>query len=160
MKLMEDVFLTDSIEIRTTPDKIFEFFSNLVDDESYRAWHPADHVALRWMKGSPWQEGSVVYAEKYFHGKLHKLTFAITKVVPNREIEYVPVSRFLRRYFPKNTFSVRPKSASCVFTATIHLRLPLLPRLLAKKSVEQGLSSVRKHIKDEGENLKKILEAG
>jgi hypothetical protein len=34
----------------------------------------------------------------------------------------------------------------------------LLPRLLAKKKVEQGLSSVRKHMKEEGENLKKILK--
>ena len=159
MKLMEDVFLTDSIEIWTTPEKIFEFFSKLVDDESYRTWHPDDHVAMRWTKGPPWKDGSVVYAEEYLYGKLHKLTFVITKVVPNKEIEYVPVSRFLRRYFPKNTFSIEPKSASCVFIATVHFRLPLLPRLLAKKSVERGLSSVRKHMKEEGENLKRILEA-
>ena len=115
-------------------------------------------MTLRWIEGFPWQEGSVIYAEEYFHWKLHKLTFVVTKVVPNREIEYVPVSRFLRRYAPKNTFSIEPKSASCVFTATVHLRLPLLPRLLAKKSVKRGLSSVRKHMKEEGENLKKILE--
>lgn len=158
MKLMEDVFLTDSTEIRTTPEKIFEFLHNLVDDESYRAWHPDDHVAMHWTKGSPWQEGSVVNAEEYFHGKLHKLTFAVTKVVPNREIEYVPVSRFLRRYVPKLTFAIEPKGAGCVFTATAYYRLALLPRLLAKKKVEQGLSSVRKHMKEEGENLKKILE--
>jgi len=159
MKLMEDVFLTDSIEIRTTPEKVFEFFRSLVDDASYRAWHPDDHVTMRWTKGSPCQEGSVVYAEERMHGKLHKLTFVTTKVVPNRQIEFSPVSWFLRRYFPKNTFSIEPKGDSCVFTATIHIRLPLLPRLLAKKSVERGLSSVRKHIKEEGENLKKILEA-
>ena len=65
MKLMEDAFLTHSIEIRTTPEKIFEFLSNLVDDKSYRTWHSDDHVALRWLKGSPWQEGSVIYAEEY-----------------------------------------------------------------------------------------------
>ena len=47
MKLMEDAFLTHSIEIRTTPEKIFEFLSNLVDDKSYRAWHSDDHVTLR-----------------------------------------------------------------------------------------------------------------
>ncbi|MCK4256769.1 hypothetical protein KAX35_07765 [candidate division WOR-3 bacterium] len=41
---MEDMFLTHSVEIRTTPEKIFEFFFDLVDDESYRAWHPDDHV--------------------------------------------------------------------------------------------------------------------
>ena len=159
MKMMEDVILKHSIEIRTTPEKIFEFLSTLVDDKSYRSWHSDDHVALRWLKGSPWQEGSVVYAEEYFDGKLHKLTFIVTRVVPNREIEYVPVSRFRRRYAPKYTFSVEPKDTSCVFTATVHVRVPLLPRLLAKKRVERGFSSIQKHMKEEGENLKRILEA-
>jgi len=35
----------------------------------------------------------------------------------------------------------------------------LLPRLLTKKKVEGGLSSDRKHMKEEGESLKKILKA-
>ncbi|MCK4256770.1 hypothetical protein KAX35_07770 [candidate division WOR-3 bacterium] len=113
------------------------------------------------MKGSPRQEHSVVYAEEYIHGKLHKLTFVITKVVPipNRRIEFAPVSRFLRRYAPRNTFSIEPQKAICVFTSTAHLRLPLLPRLLARKSVERGVSSAKKHIEEEVENLKKILES-
>ena len=72
------------------------FFLNVVDDTSYRAWHPEDHVALRWIKGEPWEEGSVLYAEEYLHGKLHKLKMLITKVVPNRRIEFAPQSRILR----------------------------------------------------------------
>ena len=156
---MEDVILKHSIEIRTTPEKIFEFLFNLVDDKSYRAWHPDDHVTMRWTKGSPWQEGSVIYAEEYIDGELHKLTFVVTRIVPNREIEYVPVSRFRRRYAPKYTFSIEPTDTGCVFTATVHVRVPLLPRLLARNRVERGLSSVRKHMKEEGENLKKILES-
>lgn len=159
MRMLEDVILKQSTEIRTTSEKIFGFFSNLVDDESYRAWHSDDHVALRWLKGSPWQKGSVIYAEEYIDGELHKLTFIVTRVVPNREIEYVPVSRFRRRYAPKYTFSVESKDASCVFTATVHTRIPLLLRLIAKKKVERGLSSVMKHMKEEGENMKKILES-
>jgi hypothetical protein len=159
MALLEDVTLKDTIEIRTTPEKIFSFLTNLVDDESYRAWHPEDHVALRWLKGSPWEEGSIVYAEEYIHGKLHKLKFLITKVVPNREIEYVPVSRFLRRYFPKNTFYIEPNEETCVFAATGTYRVGWLVRTFARNRLERGLSSVRKHMKEEGENLKRILEA-
>jgi hypothetical protein len=34
-----------------------------------------------------------------------------------------------------------------------------LVRTFAKKRLERGLSSVRKHMKEEGENLKEILEA-
>ena len=159
MALMEDVTLTDSIEIKTTPEKVFDFLVHLVDDESYRAWHPEDHVALRWLKGNPWEEGSVVYAEEYIHGKLHKLKFLVTKVVPNREIQYVPVSRFLRRYFPKNTFYIELKEETCVFTAKGTYRVGWLVRTFASNKLNRGLSSVRKHMEEEGENLKRILEA-
>jgi len=159
MALLEDVILTDSIEIKTRPEKIFNFFAKLVDDESYRAWHPDDHVALRWIEGQPWEEGSVVYAEEYIHGKLHKLKFVVTKVIPNREIEYAPVSWLLRRYSPKNTFSLQQKEGTCVFTATGTYRIGWLVKTFAKKRLERGLSSVKKHMKEEGENLKRILEA-
>jgi hypothetical protein len=159
MALMEDVTLTDSIEIKTTPEKVFDFFVHLVDDESYRAWHPQDHVALRWLKGNAWEAGSVVYAEEYIHGKLHKLKFLVTKVVPNREIEYVPVSRFLRLFFPKSTFCIEPRDETCVFTARGTFRVGWLVRTFARKRFTRGLSSVKKHMKEEGENLKRILEA-
>ncbi len=160
MKLMEDVFLTHSTEIKTTPDEIFKFFDGLVDDESYRLWHPEDHLTFRWLKGEPWQEGSIVYAEEYFHGKLHKLKFVITRVVPGRLIEYGPVSRFLRRYVPGLTFKVEQKGDVCLYTASVHYRLALIPRLLAPRHVKEGLASVRKHMAEEGENLKKTLEEG
>ncbi len=158
MALWEDVTLTDSVEIKTTAEKIFDFFFNLVDDESYRAWHPEDHVALSWIEGKPWEEGSVVHAEEYLHGKLHKLKFVVTRVVPGERIEYAPVSRLLRIYFPKNTFAVQVKGDSCVFTASATCRMGWLVKTFAKKRLESGLLSVRKHMKKEGENLKRILE--
>jgi len=158
MALLKDVTLTDSIEIKTTPEKIFSFLTNLVDDKSYKAWHHDDHVALRWLKGEPWNEGSVVYAEEYIHRKLHKLKFIVTKVVPNKKIEYVPVSRFLRRYFPKNTFSIEQKGESCVFIASGTYRVGWIVKTFFKKALENGLLSIRKHMKEEGENLKRILE--
>ncbi|MCP3930759.1 MAG: hypothetical protein GY705_16855 [Bacteroidetes bacterium] len=158
MGLLEEIVLTDSIEIKTTPEKIFYFLTSLVDNESYRAWHYEDHVALRWLKGQPWEEGSVVYAEEYIHGKLHKLKFVVTKVVPNKEIEYVPASRFLRRYFPKNNFTIQQKEENCIFIASGIFRLGWLAKTFFKKHLEQGFSSVKKHMKEEGENLKRILE--
>jgi hypothetical protein len=115
-------------------------------------------VAFRWIKGKPWQEGSVAYAEEYLHGKLHKFKFLIKKVVANRQIELVPLSRFLRIYFPRNTLLIEPRDGSCVFTASGVLRVGRVAKLLAKSKLEQGLSSVRKHMKEEGENLKRILE--
>jgi hypothetical protein len=159
MALLKEHILTDSIEINATPEKVFEFFFNLVDDESYRAWHPDDHVALRWIKGHPWEEGSVVYLEEYIHGKLHKLKFVVTKLIPNRLIEYTPTFWFLRMYYPKNRFTVEPKQGGCIFTAQGTLRVGWLIRTFFKKRLERGLSSVQRHMKEEGEHLRQILEA-
>ncbi len=123
MAFLEDVILTDSIEIETASENIFKFLTSIVDDQSYRAWHEDDHIGFRFLKGQNWAEGSVIYAEEYIHGKLHKLKFKITKVVPNKKLEYVPVSRFLRRYFPKNEFIIEQKEDSCLFIASGTYRL-------------------------------------
>jgi len=158
MKLLEGVVITDAVEIGVPPEKVFDFFLQIVDDASYRTWHPIDHVTFRWIRGNPYEEGSVAYAEEYLHGQLHKLKFRISKIVPNREIEYVPLSRLLRIFFPKNRFEIRPSRDGCVFTAEVYLRIGRIARALAKRKLEMGLSSVRKHMKEEGENLKRILE--
>ncbi len=57
MKLLEDIILEDSIEINTSPQEIFNFLVQLNDNDSYRAWHPEDHVTLRWIKGKALEEG-------------------------------------------------------------------------------------------------------
>jgi hypothetical protein len=158
MAFFKDVVLTDSIEIKKTPEIVFNFLTSIVDDDSYRAWHQKDHVSLRWLKGRPWAEGSVIYAEEYIHGKLHKLKFKITKIVPNKRIEYVPASRFLRKFFPKNEFKIEQKGESSLFIALGTYRVGWIGKTLFKKTIEKSLSSVKKHMKEEGENLKRILE--
>jgi hypothetical protein len=160
MAFFEDRIVTDSIEIETTPEKIFDFLTGIVDDDSYRAWHQKDHVSFRWLEGNPWAEGSVMYAEEYLHGKLHKLKFKITKVVPNQRIEYSPTSRFMRTYFPKNEFIIEPKEASCLFIASGIYRLGWLGKTFFKKAIDRGLASAKKHMQEEGQNLKRILENG
>lgn len=158
MKLLEEIVLTDSVEIAVPPEKVFEFLVGIVDDASYRAWHPDDHLAFRWIRGAPWEEGSVAYAEEYLHGKLHKVKFRVDKVVPQREIVYAPPSRILRIFFPENRFEIRPSERGCIFTAQGHFRFGRIAKALAKRKLEIGLSSVRRHMKEEGENLKRILE--
>ena len=47
------ITLKDSIEIKATPEKVFEWLvQRMKDKESYQAWHP-DHVDIRWIKGEP-----------------------------------------------------------------------------------------------------------
>ena len=110
--------LKDSIEVKAPTEKVFQWLiQRLKDKESYQAWHP-DHVDSRWIKGEPLRVGSIVYAEEYLHGYLHKLKFRITKIVPNRLIEYrclFPLSILA----PGNKFLIEPKGQNnCIFTAT------------------------------------------
>jgi hypothetical protein len=154
------ITLRDSIEIKATPEKVFEWLiQRFKDKESYRAWHP-DHVDIRWIKGEPLQEGSIVYAEEYLHGDLHRLRFRVTKIMPNRVIEYralLPLSILA----PVNKFIIEPKGENrCTFTAIGSLRLP---RWLFKKlhrKHEHKIEATEQHMKEEGENLKRALEKG
>lgn len=144
------ITLKDSIEIKTTPEKIFEWFLHF--EENFHAWHP-DHIECRWLKGKPFEEGSILYVEEYLHGKPHKMKFLGTKVEPNRKIEYkllFPISIIC----PKGSFSIEPKGESCIFTATLSFRFGWLFSRFAKDRVE----AIKKHMKEEGENLKRLLE--
>lgn len=79
------IVLRDCVEIEAPPSRVFEWFRHL--EENYRSWHPA-HVSCRYLHGGELQKGSVLYAEEYLHGKLHRLKLSLTKVVPNREFGY------------------------------------------------------------------------
>lgn len=47
------ITLKDSIEVKATPEKVYEWLvARFKDKESYQAWHP-DHVDIRWIKGEP-----------------------------------------------------------------------------------------------------------
>ena len=145
--------IEDSIEIKTTPEHVFNWFTNLRTGEDYRAWHP-NHVDWYWIKGEPFQEGSIVYCEEYIHGKKHRIKFICTKVEPNRLIEYKPSFPMLL-LMSKSQFIIEPKSGkNCVFTAAISFREgPFFKKLFAKQ-----MKDLKQHMKEEGENLKKILE--
>ncbi len=92
MPFFEDIILTEVVEIKTMPEKIFNYLTGIVDDESFKTLN-AHNVSFRWLKGQPWMLGSLAYAEKYLHGKLHKFKFIIAKILANKHIEYMPTSK-------------------------------------------------------------------
>ena len=159
MPLFKPLVLTDSIEIKTTPEKIWEFFTNL--EKNYRTWHPEDHVIFQWIKGKPMEAGSKFYAEEYVLGKIKKFSGTVSEVVPYRKIVF-------RYSFPLSLVStgfewrIEPKGSSSVFTAISSIRAERIMRTLVKYSEYKGMETLievgKKHVKEEGENLKKILE--
>jgi uncharacterized protein YndB with AHSA1/START domain len=152
------IYMKDSIEVNAPAEKVFQWLTQrLTDKDSYKAWHP-DHVDIRWIKGKPLEEGSIVYAEEYLHGDLHKLKFCIVKIVPNSLIEY-------RILFPlsiiaaANKFIIEPKTDnSCTFTASGSIRMPQWLFKRMHKKHEHKIEATKQHMKEEGENLKKAVE--
>jgi Polyketide cyclase / dehydrase and lipid transport len=158
MKILEEIVIKDSIEINASPESVFEFLVNMTDDESYRNWHPEDHISLRWLKGKPWEVGSVVCAKEYIHGVIHTFKFVTTKMIPNRLIEYMPTFCLYRIFIPKNSFIIEPTSIGCIFTAEGSYRIGRIGKLFAKNKIEKGIASMKKHLQEEGENLKRSVE--
>ena len=159
MSLFKQLVLKDSIEIKTTPEKIWEFFTNL--EQNYKTWHPEEHVLFQWTKGKPMESGSSWYGEEFLMGKLRKFKGTIGEVVPNRKIVFkysFPISLVS----PGFEWQIEPKGSNSVFTAISYVSCEGFFRKFMKyseyKRMETLIEVGKKHVKEEGENLKKILE--
>jgi len=148
------ISLRDEILIETSPADIGTWFEALPDH--YRAWHP-DHVACRFFKGSMWQVGSVLEAEEYLHGKLHRLRFVMTEAAPGSRLAYkIPGMGW-------GSFNFRPVGEAVAFEAELHLgsRVPLIGTiadLILRRFFQDRIKAMQQHMQEEGENLKRILE--
>jgi hypothetical protein len=158
MPFFEDIVLTESIEIETSPEKLFSYLIGIVDDESFKTLH-ADNISFRWLEGEPWKEGSIASAEKRLHGKPHRFRFIISKVVPNRHIEYKPTSKLMRMFFPQKEFIIERTAGGCRFVSSATFRIGWIGKKFFKASIDDGLSHFKAYLKEEGRNLKKILES-
>jgi len=148
------ITLKDSIEIKASPEQIFEFFLNF--QENFYAWHP-DHVKCYYLTPGPLRENSIIYIEEYLHGELHKLKLCIMKIQPNSLIEY---KTFLGT---KGIFIIEPRETGTLFTAEMHMgtKIPLLSKVvdgIMRMFLLRHLEGLKQHMAEEGQNLKKILE--
>nr|MBA3900774.1 SRPBCC family protein [Bacteroidota bacterium] len=118
-------------------------------------WHPC-HKKFKWIKGKGLMEGNRFYFEEYIGGELIKNKCFYTKIFKAEYIEFAPVNWITRLAMPKLAFIFLPKGAGFIFTAQIFLRIGPL----GKKLNRNKFDAVRKHMKEEGENLKYILIIG
>jgi len=151
MSIFKEKVLSDSIEIDTTPEMIWDFFNNL--EQNYKSWHPNDHVICKWIKGKPHEIGSIVYAEEILAGKLSKIKMLCTHAEINGRIEYktlFPLSIF----HPKSIYLIEKKGTKTVFSAINYFRIPML----SNRFVDPLIKATEKHINEEGKLLKELLE--
>ena len=154
MPLCKRLELSHSIEIKTTPEKIWNFLKN---PENYTIWHPQDHIKVIWTEGKPFEIGSKFYSEQRVFGKVQKYNAKIQEIIPNRKIVFTfkfPVSLIS----PEIEWRIDPKGSNTVFTAISYLRAGYLLKKVFKKGMNKLIEEHNRHVGEEGENLKKLLE--
>ena len=154
MPLCKRLELSHSIEIKTSPEKIWNFFKNT---ENYTTWHPKDHIKFIWTEGKPLEVGSKFYSEQLVFGKVQKYKGLITEIIQNRKIVFTfkfPVSLIS----PRIEWRIEPKGSNTVFTAITYMRAGHLYKKLFKKGMKNLIKEHDRHVSEEGENLKIILE--
>jgi hypothetical protein len=143
--------LHDSIWIHTTPERVHRFFQEM--DRHYLQWHP-DHLLFRWEQGSGVKPGVVFYFEEIIGGKRMKKRVHFTRVEANRHLEFTFTNRLLALIVPRLAFHFEAEGEGTRFEAEIQIRTGPLGAWLNRREFD----AVRQHMREEGENLKKLLE--
>jgi uncharacterized protein YndB with AHSA1/START domain len=143
--------LRDSIWIRATPAQVFAFFEAM--DENYLRWHP-DHRLFRWEHGRGVREGVIFYFEEEIGGTRMKKRVHFTRVEPGRHLEFTFTNRVLALIVPRLSFHVTPEADGVRVDAEIRIRTGPLGAWLNRREFD----AVRVHMREEGQNLKRLLE--
>ena len=145
------MILKDSTWIRADPDQVFAFFEHM--KRNYLRWRP-DHLSFEWLSGRGVREGVVFGFEERIAGKKIRKEVVFTRVEPRRHMEFAPTSRLLSLLLPRLVCRVEPEGDGVRFDAEIHVRTGPIGAWLNRKE----FNAVRRHMAEEGRNLKALLE--
>ncbi|WP_136591345.1 SRPBCC family protein [Salinigranum halophilum] len=146
------MILEETTKVHAPPEDIYRFFETM--DENYERWHP-DHIEFRWVEGDGLAEGAKAYFEEHIAGKTKQATVRFTAIVPDRYVEFKPTSLLVGLLMPSISFTIDPHGDGCDFTQRIKIRTGPIGARLNRSEFD----AVRTHMREEGENLKKILES-
>ena len=146
--------LEESIIIDVPATRVWSWLSDL--PRHYREWHPA-HLSCRYVRGERLETGSVLQIEEHLHGKPHSLTLCATAVIPNRLLQYAG------RGF-RGAFELESTNGGTSFTASLECgwRIPFIGRFIdavARRALGNRLAALRRHMEEEGRNLKRLLQS-
>ncbi|MDD7972823.1 SRPBCC family protein [Roseinatronobacter alkalisoli] len=146
------MILSHTTMIAAPAGRIFAFFDRM--EENYTRWHP-DHITFRWLQEGRQAVGNRFYFEEHIHGQHLKRTMRYSKVEHGRLIEFVPDSALIRFFLKRVSFIIEPTDGQCRFTQEVQVLSGPIGRRLNRK----GFAAVEKHMREEGQNLKAIMEA-
>jgi hypothetical protein len=150
----------DETIINAPPERVFWFLTNI--DKLYKEWHPKDHVFCHTLYKSLDQKGSIVHFFEWIGGFPLYLVALTTKVEKNHYIEYVPVFPLSLLKLGFGSFQIEKISEKeSKLTAYVEggYKLPVIGSALdwlVRKMI--SFEAIRRHMKEEGENIKKYLE--
>ena len=147
------MILEASTRIEASSEDVFRFFEHI--DENYEDWHP-DHVTFRWVEGDGLERGNRAYFEEVIGGELKKQTVRYTEVERARYIELQPTRRLIRLLLPHISFTIEPENSGCRLIQRIKIRTGPIGARFNRREFD----AVRTHMREEGENLKTLVERG
>ena len=148
------IVIQDTVTIKTTPADVFHWFEHL--DEHYLSWHPS-HVSCCYLKKHTLEVGAILYAEEYLHGKLHKLKFNLTNVIPNQEFQY----RVMPGICGGFQFLENINGVDVIAELRIGWNIPFIGAfidMIISLLLSRLIKALRQHMKEEGGNLRTLLE--
>jgi uncharacterized protein YndB with AHSA1/START domain len=155
MTIQRYMTLTHEVDIKTSPDKIWDFLINI--EKNYTAWHPNDHILFQWTKGAPFETGSTFYAEQYMMGEKVKYNGKITESIPGEKIT-MTFSFPLSLITEKIEMIIENHGTYSTFKHITYMKFKFLSRTIFKNQNIKMLNDMDSHINTEGGNMKNILE--
>jgi hypothetical protein len=153
------IHFRDETIIESSPERVFYFLTHI--NKLYKIWHPRDHVFCHVLSGSMEKENSIIHFFEWV-GKFPLYLIAQTvKVKRNCYLEYVPVFPFSLLRLGSGSFVIEKVSKNkCKLIASADggYNLPIVGPFLdfvAQKII--SFDAIRKHMKEEGENLNNYL---
>lgn len=142
--------------IKARAADVFRWLEDM--DRHYIEWHP-DHVSCRYVRGSTFEPGAVLFCQEYLHGKPHKFMMRLTSVIPGRRVEFSLGPGM------GGAFEVRPAGDGARLCAELRLGfqsagIAALQDALLLKAMSWRIEALREHMAEEGESLRRILESG
>ncbi len=153
--LQKRTTLVHEVEIKTSPDIIWDFLINI--EKNYSVWHPKDHILFQWTKGAPFETGSTFYAEQYMMGEKVKYNGKISESIPGEKIT-MTFSFPLSLITEKIEMIIENKGTYSTFKHITYMKFKFLSRTIFKKQNIKMLNDMDAHIKTEGGNMKDMLE--
>ena len=147
------MILTEKTRISAPPAAVYGFFEAM--DVNYERWHP-DHVEFRWLDEAGLAQGAKASFEERIAGRRQQKTVRFTAVERDRYIEFRPTSLLVGLLMPSISFSIAPHADGCTLTQRIKVRTGPVGAWLNRREFD----AVRTHMREEGENLKRLVEPG